>query len=396
MRVVGGAYREICQYPAWDRLFGSGLRAAIAVSRLSPEINLTTYCAAKWAQDIEVTAATFGIGLTAHQQLSGITFRYFHPLSGAVIEPAAIVQSQPLMVSDDVVLRFGMIEGDAIVQARTAIYDPQTGGVPARFRDNGSRADRLAIVLNDFEARMATGLAPLEAVEHLQKSENAEVVVVKMGPRGALVQVRGGKPERIPPVFSNKVFKIGSGDVFSAVFAHYWGEAGLHPVEAATLASRSVAHFVQGHQLPIPAPDGLITGDPITLRDRAGQIYLAGPFFTIAQRWLIEEARAALWAMDIPVFSPLHDVGLTGRTHDIAAADLRGLEGCVAMLALIDGLDPGTLFEVGYARKAGISVVALAERVNESNLTMFAGTDCIVESDFTTAIYKTSFQALSI
>jgi nucleoside 2-deoxyribosyltransferase len=118
-----------------------------------------------------------------------------------------------------------------------------------------------------------------------------------------------------------------------------------------------------------------------------GPIYLAGPFFDLGQRWMVEEIYRTLVDLGAGVFSPLHEVG-TGLSADaIAEADLRGLRGCSKVLALLDGGDPGTLFEVGYARALGIPVVALAERMEGENLTMIAGSGCEVTHDLATAIY---------
>ena len=73
---------------------------------------------------------------------------------------------------------------------------------------------------------------------------------------------------------------------------------------------------------------------------------------------------------------------------EIAQADLKGLRNCSKVLALLDGVDPGTIYEVGYARALGIPVVALAERVEPEHLTMIAGSGCDIVNDFTTAIYR--------
>ncbi|UWU25443.1 PfkB family carbohydrate kinase (plasmid) [Rhizobium sp. CB3060] len=394
MIVVGGVYREVCQYPYWDRLFGSGLRAAAAVSELSPGTSLYAYAPRAWMDDIISSAAAFMVRAEITEFGRGIVFDYFHPLSAAAIDGAG-AKAAPIKVDGDVVLRFGMIEGDAVVHAKHAVYDPQTGVSPEPFRESGSTAEHLAIVLNGWEAEQATGLPPHEAGELIMARENAEAVIVKLGPQGAIVHAPGQAAILVPPHNADSVFKIGSGDVFSAAFAHYWAEAFESPAKAAELASRSVAHFVDGHRLPLPPPAQLQHGDALKPRDRARQVYLAGPFFTIAQRWLVEETRDILSAMHIPVFSPLHDVGTAKRPDELAGLDLVGLEESSVVLALIDGADPGTLFEVGYARKSGIPVVVLTEQMASSNLTMFEGTGCVVAHDYTTAIYKTAFEAWS-
>ena len=64
------------------------------------------------------------------------------------------------------------------------------------------------------------------------------------------------------------------------------------------------------------------------------------------------------------------------------------------MLAILDGLDSGTLFEVGYARAKGIPVVAVAEDVPPRMLTMIEGSGCDVVQDLTTAIYRTCWSLM--
>lgn len=93
-------------------------------------------------------------------------------------------------------------------------------------------------------------------------------------------------------------------------------------------------------------------------------------------------------------FSPIHDVGAYGGSDYIASKDLDGLRSCNTVLAVIDGEDAGTLFEVGYARSLGIPVVALAEAPRPESLTMLAGTGCTITDDFTTAIYGAIWSSL--
>jgi nucleoside 2-deoxyribosyltransferase len=175
----------------------------------------------------------------------------------------------------------------------------------------------------------------------------------------------------------------------------------LSAVEAATEASRAAALYVNNRVLPILSEeieaDAEFPFSPLELSDKplADQeyhVYLAGPFFNIAQRWLVEESRLALRGMSLKVFSPLHDIGL-GSGHDVAPQDLEGLKRCRAVLALVDGVDPGTVFEVGFARSLEKPVVALAESTGEEPLKMISGSGCDVVSDFVTAIYRAAWAA---
>lgn len=50
----------------------------------------------------------------------------------------------------------------------------------------------------------------------------ADVVVIKMGGHGALVATKSSEPTAVPAYKSGNVWKLGSGDVFSAAFTSFW------------------------------------------------------------------------------------------------------------------------------------------------------------------------------
>lgn len=396
IKIAGGVYREVCQHPHWDALFGSGLRALAALSNLSPGAELHTYASQSWRDDLIASAGSFRLDAVVYPSLEEIAFHYLHPLARVTIEPQIQRRAPAFTVEGDIVLRFGFVEGDAIVHARAAVYDPQTGTAPPRFRDNGSTANRLAVVLNEWEAELAAGVGGEAAGSAVLEREQAEVVIIKMGPRGAMVHRVGERPVLVPPYRAERVFKIGSGDVFSAAFAYYWAERGLDPVSAADAASRSAAHYVAGPGLPLPDVDQLKVGPAMIARDRPRKVYLAGPFFTLAQRWLVEETLDCLQRLDLEVFSPLHEVGAGGEALSIAPADLAGLGECGVVLALLDGIDLGTVFETGHATASGKRVVGLAERVEAYQLTILEGTGAQIASDFTTALYMAAWAAWEV
>ncbi|MEF9477159.1 nucleoside 2-deoxyribosyltransferase [Chryseobacterium sp. 1B4] len=121
---------------------------------------------------------------------------------------------------------------------------------------------------------------------------------------------------------------------------------------------------------------------------------MAGPFFTVSERFLINEIYSILNGFDVDIFSPFHDAGIPVFKEDfekIAKIDIDNLNNCDAVLAVISGNDPGTLFEVGYAKASGKKVILLCENYKENDLFMFKGTDCEITSDLSTAIYKVSW-----
>jgi nucleoside 2-deoxyribosyltransferase len=119
----------------------------------------------------------------------------------------------------------------------------------------------------------------------------------------------------------------------------------------------------------------------------SGIVYLAGPFFDLAQRWIIEEARTLLISLGATVFSPIHEVG-PGPASVVAPEDIAGLEKSDVVFAVLSGLDTGTIFEVGYAIKKGMPVVGLAQNVKEEDLKMMEGTGCEIVDDFASGLYR--------
>jgi len=385
--IVGGVYRERCIEPLWDYIYGSAGRAMAATSRLAPGARLISYVDAATDTAAKVLAAENGGTFEAHSTAQSVCFDYLHPLAAPRINPSpGMLQNPPITVQADVVLRYGMLEGDAIVHANKAIYDPQSSFGAARFGANGSSAERLAIVLNKAEARSMTGVDDPEIAAATLLDDGAEVVVLKMGPLGALV-LTPTKVELVPLYKSSSVFKIGSGDVFSSTFAALWGVQGSDPFEAADIASRATAYYCDTRSLPPPDPNALRQHDFSPLKPGKGTVYLAGPFFDIGQRWLIEEANDLLVEMGANVFSPVHAVG-PGPAKIVAPEDIAGLENSDVVFAILNGMDPGTVFEVGYAVKLGIPVVGLAQNVRPEDLKMMEGTGCEIHSDFASAVYR--------
>jgi nucleoside 2-deoxyribosyltransferase len=65
------------------------------------------------------------------------------------------------------------------------------------------------------------------------------------------------------------------------------------------------------------------------------------------------------------------------------------------MFAIVDGLDAGTVYEIGYARALGKPVIVYCESEAPEPLKMMTGSDCFVVPDFVSALYKTSWVAIS-
>ncbi len=401
LTVVGGIYLERCTFPADEIIFGSGGRAAATLKSLDPAVSLVSFVGADAKHAIDHEAEnSWDVPLTQYPVAETVSFEYYHGLSKPTIRPMELPDqsADTIAVTADAILQFGMLEGDAKVAGDSVVYDPQNPQSPRPFSANGSAAKHLAYVLNGQEARLLSGQSTTDAAaKRIMELDGAEVVVVKSGASGSKLYV-GDKKTIIPAFETDRVWPIGSGDVFAAVFAHYWTTARDRAEQAATYASRAAALYCSTRQVPV-LPD-LLTADKFRfpeLRLRRApsdvSIYLAGPFFTMGQLWLVEEARRALRDVGFNVFSPFHDVGV-GDANQVVPEDIRAIENADVLLALCDGLDPGTLFEVGYAVKKGIPVVAFAEQTTDEAMKMLLGTGCTVCRDFTSSIYHAKWKAL--
>ncbi len=388
--IAGGVYFERCLTPGRSALLGSGGRAAAALSSLSDHVVLHSFHPSDRMSDAQYALGAYGVETVFYPSTAVVGFEYLHPMSSPRISPVPLPVAGRIDVEGDVVLRFGCLEGDFRITGHRAVYDPQSGSAPELFSSNGSKAQTLALVLNRGEAMLLTREEdPARAAEALVRSDGADVVVIKMGAAGAFV-LESGRQHRIPAYESNAVDKIGSGDVFSAAFAHFWGDLGHDAAAAADFASRYTAGYVEDRVLPLPAtaPEKL----PLRPTTKKPKVYLGGPFFTTPQVWMIEEARSGLLSLGADVFSPMHDVGF-GPDKIVATKDLAGLDACDVMLALLSDPDPGTLFEVGHARANGKPVIALIECPRKQDPTMLVGTDCEVVDDFATALYRAVWAA---
>ena len=186
--IAGGCYVERCVNPPWDQLFGSGGRAAAALSALDNNVKLTTYIDEKHRPALEALAAIFGFKVDHTTIVTTPSFSYYHGLSHPRIRPDLhrISQAPPLALDNATILRFGMIEGDAVVRGDAVIYNPQNAFNPRPFHENGSSAKRLAVVANYREAKTLaqirlSDVPTADLGQAILQNHNADVVVIKQG-----------------------------------------------------------------------------------------------------------------------------------------------------------------------------------------------------------------------
>ncbi|MGN6194991.1 MAG: PfkB family carbohydrate kinase [Ginsengibacter sp.] len=394
MTIIGGVYDEICFEPRWEEKYGSGLRACRVINSLDSQINIAFHTFGDDNSILyldQINKVFPKIKSTIVKIERTISFYYDHPLIIPRIYPRLDTinkENNILKVKGDNVLYFGLIEGIVKVTAKKMVYDPQSPTNPIPFSTTGSKADTLTVVTNFTEAsKMANSSSLNDIKNYFFGVENTDILILKIGAKGALVIEKNKQNDitEIPVYQTSTVWPIGSGDVFASTFAYYWF-SGLTANESAAKASRLTAHYCSTKNfdffnLKNDLKELVIKEIP------KGQVYLAGPFFTYAERWLIDQVRTCLKDIRLDVFSPWHDIG-HGDASEVVGKDIKGLEESKLVFAIIDGLDSGTLFEVGYAVSKNIPVIAYVENESVESIKMLEGTGCILENDLTTAIYK--------
>lgn len=393
--IIGGIYRELCYWPNRNQLFGSAWRSVRVMRAIDPDARIRLVTAGDEVSTslLKVYSMAEYLDYKVVPEKELISFNYKHPLAVPVVSG---VPSEKLHLRAEgaYVLGFGMLEAITEIKGSHVVYDPQSPREPRWFRDQGGEAEHLALVMNKSEASILSGETELQKMKKvIFEYEGCECLIVKCGAHGAMVYC--GKEDEgtnIPAYKTKHVWPIGSGDVFTTVFSYYWFK-GLSPVEASIKASLAAAAYCES--------DGDFENLPLLLKTnkfcefvpgKKGKVYLAGPFFTLSEKLFVAECRDMLMAMGMIVFSPYHDVG-EGKAEEVVPKDIAAIDDSDCLFAILDGMDSGTLFEIGYAVKSGIKVVAYGENATEGELKMLVGTGCDVNSDFTTALYKTCWYA---
>jgi hypothetical protein len=401
MIVVGGTYDERVTVPAHEEVAGSGLRSAAALGS-QPGVRLATALDAGTAHVAQSAFATLSIDADVVERDEPVGFRYFTPVASPSIDGLSASYHSVLSADDDVALVFGMVEtGTRHIRARRAVFDPQRPRDLAALDFHGIAADEMTIVANAREARaLAPTATSLDgAARQILNINGVTAVVVKDSARGCLVLTEGQPVTKVGPYPTRSVWPLGSGDVFAAGYTRAWAD-GANPVEAARVASGSAAWWCGTRVNQVPAE--ILAGTPVNevlehtaaelaVPDAPPHVYLAAPFFSLADRWLVETCRSVLLGLGAEVFSPLHDVGPGG--DEVARRDLDGLDRSDAVLALLDGWDPGTVYEVGWAHRKGLPVVGFLQVPTHEGTKMLVGTGAELHQDLSSALYRSVWAA---
>lgn len=402
MIIAGGTYREEVDSISYrEDVGGSGFRAASLLAGAGVEF--VTAVERDFTPLLDGACDLLGITARNIGRDRAVGFHYRAPFVEPVIRGHAAALSDTFEIASEDMLAFGMVErGARKLVAAALVYDPQSidDALFSQEHPPWEAPARLAICANAAETRSFNGGLDVEAAaRQMAEALGADMVVTKAGARGCLVTER--RSERQTWVGAHPtatVHKLGSGDVFSAAFAHAWHN-GSESVDAARFASAATAWWCDGNGLTLSS--GALAGEipaagseELDNTGRAPLIYLAGPFFSIEQRWLIDQCKIFLEGAGARVFSPVHEIGLGGP--EVAEADLAGLAKCDAVFAILDGWDPGTLFETGWATARGIPVVAAGGNGYAEGATMLLGTGAEQHTDYTSAMYRAIWRGLGV
>ena len=394
--IVGGTYREVCLEPNFNEIFGSGLRAVrLLLENTTDDVKF--YTSGNGVVDSVLTEykAVFP-NLTYYKNhgASIVTFKYnFFLDEPKIYDKPNQYELDKINVVEENVICFGMLDATIHIKANKVVYDPQTSDSPVQF-DLSSKAQQLIYIVNYNEAKSVSRSNRIEDILNFFFDElRVFALVIKDGPKGAYLY-QGKKLVSTVPVYrTNNIFKIGSGDIFTTTFGYYWfndSEQNLEKcLERATLITASYCESCSYLSLFKSIEKNSFQPlkiDSISLVKKT--VYLAGPIFTLSNLILIDKIRDCFLGLGVGVFSPYHDIGL-GNDEKIAQLDLKAIENCDAIFAVVDGLDSGTLIELGYAMAIKKKIIGYNKLEDESSLLMLKAADSIFFRDLTTSIYHT-------
>lgn len=346
------------------------------------KITLHTFHPEGLKDDVLVNFEPFGIEVDVHPTRNRFVFDYLYPLAAPRIMPLPRQKGPPVRVTGEYVLRFGCLEGDFRVSAKRAVYDPQSGNTPSAFGENGSTAERLALVLNSDEIRRLAQTDDIGiAAARLMSRDNTAAIVVKDGAAGAHVFDGKAAPRHVPAFPTRSVYKIGSGDVFSATFAHAWLSGERSADYAANLASRRVADYVETPAFPLAPTSFARLPAPSTAGRR--KVLLSMPGNGTTKGWLREQAVRGLAGLGAAV--SIAGAPVPGA---VASDDAHG--DCDVVLALLSLSDvAGAKAELRAAVARGKPVVAFTD--DPAVLDEVRGAGVTATDDLCSALYLTQW-----
>lgn len=388
--VIGGTYREIDYDDISMEIFGSGFRCCKFL--LENKTNFKYYTTGNeevktYLNENKKVYQEFDYELYLNEDL--ITFKYSFALDNPQIFPNIlnIKKTKDITINDENVICYGMMEANFKINSSKVVYDPQTALNPISFKKIGN-AKELVYIVNLSEAKSISAEIDLDKIKkHFFEIEKAKALIIKNGPYGANL-FYDNKQFSIPSFITDNVSKIGSGDIFTSSFGYYWIEKNLSFEQCAILASKSTAYFCNS-KVYVDVTNFEANFKEYKPKDiTQKQVYIAAPFFSIAELILIDKIRTAFLDFGVKVFSPFHDIGL-GDSELIAKKDLEGIKNSDIIFALFDNLDSGTLIESGYSLAIDKKIIGYHRTCNDNDLLMLKPADIKLFKNLTTAMYHT-------
>lgn len=396
--VIGGVYKEYCIHPFWDEIYGSAGRASSALANLDVDVDLYTCLnTVNYMKFISDHTVFKKINVINHDLKIDFAFHYecdiFTPIFNSAKEKKEIFLEKPL----ENTIYYGLLEARFRFKTKKLIFDPQSPEDIDLKNLTLLDSQEKCLILNKHEACRILKIDEFEyylsienSCEKILSITNSDFIVIKDGPHGGYLY-QNKELIYFPAHKTNNVWKIGSGDVFTSYFGYFWMTENKSPKESALLASMATAFYCDTKNFPSKEQVLNTKYDPTKFKDLSSKkVYLAGPFFDFSQKIIVSKIREVFISFGMQVFSPMHDVGIS-KNINVAKKDIDGLNNSQIVFAWIDDLDPGTIFEIGYARAKNIPVIILSHRVSEEDLLMFRGTGCLVFDNLTSAVYNTAW-----
>jgi hypothetical protein len=389
--VIGGTYREIDYDEILIDIFGSGFRGAKFLLENNCSVDFHTSGNHETLLFLNENKKVYNnLSFDCRDYNDMITFKYSFSLDQPTIFPnlLSISKTEELNVQGENIIAFGMLESDFKLKGKKIVYDPQTSIKPNKFSDIGE-AEELVYIVNMKEAHSLASSYDLHEIKNFFFiKEKASAFILKNGPYGATLYY-ANEEIKIPSYITKNVNKIGSGDIFTASFGYYWFQKGFSFQEAALNASRTTAYYCDKKVfVDVSQIDNFEFIEFYTKELTNKQVYLASPFFAIAELILVDKIRNAFLEFGVKVFSPFHDIGL-GDDITIAKKDIDGIENSDIIFCVFDNLDSGTLVESGYSLAKGKKIIGYHRTCEESKLLMLKPGDLQIFNNLTTAIYQT-------
>lgn len=388
--IIGGTYLEIDHDYLSYELFGSGLRGAKFFLENSVKVDFYTRCneeTKNFLKQYQKVYTDFNVRCLETPDL--ITFTYNFSLDSPTIFPnPKKITKRELEVEAENILAYGMLELDFSIVGKKVVYDPQTSINPKSFSQFG-KADELVYIVNLGEAQSLSQSRDIELIKsYFFNVENAKAFIIKNGPYGATLYLKNIEIY-IPSYITNSVNKIGSGDIFTASFTYYWLVKDFSFEEAALFASRSTACYCDNKVYQDCSIHSEFQYPEYKATDLSKkQVYLASPFFSLAELIFVDKIRTTFISFGVKVFSPYHDIGI-GNDTTIAIRDFDGIDSSDIVFCMLDNNDSGTMVEAGFSIAKGKKIIGYHRTCNDEKLLMLKSGDFKVFNHLTTAVYHT-------